>query len=119
MYSNVTYKHAEMTFEPYVFDFALGGTTSTETANQLICHLPTVACLDINASMPLTLAGPEDYSKYSVRGGKSFRIVPAKQSFSMQYKNMDRVLFQKYGKFLFQTNGSYANREKFVNGPGI
>lgn len=37
----------------------------------------------------------------------------------MQYKNMDRVLFQKYGKFLFATNGSYANREKFVSGPGI
>lgn len=37
----------------------------------------------------------------------------------MVYKNIDRVLFQKYGKFLFQTNGSYSNREKFTNGPGI
>lgn len=78
MYSNVTYKHVEYHFEPYKFDFALGGTTTTETANQLICHLPVVACLDINASMPLTLTGPVDYSKYSVRGGKSFKIVPAK-----------------------------------------
>lgn len=119
MYSNVTYKHIEMTFEPFVFDFALGGTTSTETDNQLICHLPTVTCLDINAQMPLTLSGVGDYSKYSVRGGKSFRIIPAKKSFSIRYENIDRVLFQKYGKFLWKTNASYANREKFTDGPGI
>jgi hypothetical protein len=69
--------------------------------------------------MPLDLSGPADYSKYSVRGGKSFRIVPAKKPFTMKYMDIDRVLFQKYGKFLFQTNGSYSNREKFTDGPGI
>jgi len=119
MYSNVTYKHVEATFEPFIFDFALGGTTSTETDNQLVCHCPVVTCLDINATIPLTLSDVTDYSKYSVRGSKSFKIVPAKKSFTMKYENIDRVLFQKYGKFLFKTNTSYANREKFVDGPGI
>lgn len=85
----------------------------------ILCHLPVATCLDINAAIPLTLSGPDDYSKYSVRGGKSFKIVPAKKTFTMKYENIDRVLFQKYGKFLFKTNSSYANREKFSDGPGI
>lgn len=93
MYSNVTYKQTEVTFEPYKFDFALGGTTTTDTANQLVCHLPVVTCLDINSSIPLTLSGPSDYSNYSIRGGKSFKVVPAKQAFTMKYANMDKVLW--------------------------
>lgn len=119
MYSNVTYKHVEATFEPFLFDFALGGTTASAADNQGLCHLPVVTCLDINATMPITLNGVSDYSNYSVRGGKSFRIVPAKNSFTMKYQNIDRVLFQKYGTYLFKTNGSFANREKFSDGPGI
>lgn len=81
--------------------------------------MPVVTCLDINATMPITLNGPSDYTNYSVRGGKSFKVVPAKQSFTMKYDNIDRVLFQKYGTYLFKTNGSFANREKFADGPGI
>lgn len=33
MYSNVTYKHVKARFEPFQFNFALGGTTSTATQN--------------------------------------------------------------------------------------
>lgn len=43
--------------------------------------------------MPITLSDVSDYSTYSIRGGKSFKLVPAKKSFHMMYKDIDKVLW--------------------------
>lgn len=55
--------------------------------------MPMVTCQDVSSIMPLTLTDVTDFSKYAVRGGKSFKIIPAKKAFSMEFNDLDRLGF--------------------------
>jgi hypothetical protein len=50
-----------------------------------------VTCLDVNSDIPLTLETVEDFSRYTVRGGKSFQIHAAGKEFHRSYPDLDRV----------------------------
>lgn len=117
MYEKVTYKSVHVKVEPFLFDFSTSG--STTLVNAQVCHVPMVACQDVSSIMPLALTNVTDYSKYAVRGGKSFKIIPAKQAFSMEFNDLDRLGFQKYGKMLFETNAKWSSRERLTNAPAI
>jgi hypothetical protein len=120
MYSNVTYKSVQTRVYPFKFKFSTRSTGTPATLdNQILCAIPMVTCLDVNSDIPLTLETVEDFSRYTVRGGKSFQLHAAGKEFHRSYPDLDRVCMQRYGKMLFNTNTKYSSRERLTNSPSI